>query len=78
MLNSICAVTLTEVFKIQNLGGLKREQHYARMCAESLLVKNCDVLNKNISIYNVKMIKYNLLFDALYRFASAKHDVISF
>ncbi|ERH62431.1 hypothetical protein N172_09765 [Pantoea dispersa EGD-AAK13] len=35
------------------------------------MVKNYDVLNKNISIYSVKMIKYNLLFDALYRFASA-------
>jgi len=58
------------VFEIQNLEGLKKEQHYGRMCAKRLLVKNCDVLNKNISIYSVKMIKYNLLFDALYRFAS--------
>jgi len=58
------------MLKIQNQEGLKKEQRYGRICAERLLVKNCDVLNKNISIYNVKMIKYNLLFDALYRFAS--------
>jgi hypothetical protein len=56
--------------KFQNLGGLKNEQLCGRMCGKREQVKNYELSNKNISISGAKMIKYNLLFDALYLFAS--------
>jgi hypothetical protein len=41
------------------------------MCWKGVLVKNYKVCDKNISLSGAKMIKYNLLFDAVYLFASA-------